>query len=85
MSQPNQDFGQLMSNDCCLSDEKWMKEHFKSTLHIGGQVLKRDEKLDETLREWPGDEMDCTPKLQNTPPRRQRLTTRLILLVWNIG
>ena len=23
------DFGQLMTNKCCLSDDKWMKEHFK--------------------------------------------------------
>ena len=53
--------------------------------HIGGQVLESDEKLDETLRKWPGDENNCTPKLQNTPPRRHRLTTQLILLVWNIG
>ena len=43
--------------------------------HIGGQVLESDEKLDETLRKWPGDENNCTPKLQNTPPRRQALTT----------
>ena len=25
--------------------------------HIGGQVLESDEKLDETLRKWPGNEI----------------------------